>query len=225
MRRQFVYSSLVITAIALWGILPVPGAPHERQAQRSALASGFSLAGNESGPKLDVPYVPTPHEVVSAMLSVAGVTKDDVLYDLGCGDGRIVVAAAQEYGTRATGVDIDPERIKESNENARAAGVTDKVRFLQKDLFDVDLSEATVLTLYLLSSINRELRPKLFKELRPGTRVVSHDFDMEGVKPDKVVKLESDEDNITHTIYLWTTPLKKEKAADPDPDEEETEGS
>lgn len=117
----------------------------------------------------DVPYVPTPHEVVREMLRVAQVGKDDVVYDLGCGDGRIVIAAVKDFGAkRGVGVDIDPERIRESNENARKAGVTDRVRFLQRDLFETDIRDATVVTLYLLPSINLRLRPKLFRELRPA---------------------------------------------------------
>lgn len=117
----------------------------------------------------DVPYVPTPHEVVREMLKVTQVGKDDVVYDLGCGDGRIVIAAVKDFGAkRGVGVDIDPERIRESNENARKAGVTDRVKFLQQDLFETDIREATVVTLYLLPSINIRLRPKLFRELRPA---------------------------------------------------------
>lgn len=200
MRRQLAYASLVIAAIALWGIMPVRGAFEERQERMISLVSGFSLIESESGPKLDVPYVPTPHEVVRTMLSVADVNKDDVLYDLGCGDGRIVVTAAQHYGVRGTGVDIDPERIRESNENARKAGVADKVRFLEKNLFDVDLSAASVVTLYLLSSVNLDLRPKLFKELKPGTRVVSHDFDMGDWKPDQKIEVDG------HAVYYWVIP-------------------
>lgn len=197
MRRQFLYSLLGIAALALWGILPVRGEAPGRTAPFDSVGTLIQAAG---APKLDVPYVPTPHEVVSAMLSVAGITKDDVLYDLGSGDGRIVVTAAQKYGTRGTGVDLNPERIKESNENARKAGVTDKVRFLQKSLFDVDLSDASVVTLYLLPAVNLELRPKLFEELKPGTRVVSHDFDMGDWKPDQKLDVEG------HTVYYWVVP-------------------
>lgn len=166
----------------------------------------------------DVPYVPTPHEVVREMLRVAQVGKDDVVYDLGCGDGRIVIAAVKDFGAkRGVGVDIDPERIRESNENARKAGVTDRVKFLQKDLFETDVSEATVVTLYLLPSINIRLRPKLFRELRPGSRIVSHDFDMcdecegegsetciKGWHPDKVLRVRGPYRE--HTVYYWVIP-------------------
>jgi len=128
--------------------------------------------------------VPTPEEVVLEMLRMAKVTKDDVVYDLGCGDGRIVITAAKVFGARGTGIDIDPERIKESTQNAVKAGVTDRVRFLQQDLFATDLREATVVFLYLLSELNEKLRPKLLRELRPGSRLISHEFDMGDWKPD-----------------------------------------
>jgi SAM-dependent methyltransferase len=150
---------------------------------------------------LEVPYVPTPDNVVEEMLKVANVGKDDMVYDLGCGDGRIVITAAQKYGARGVGVDINPDRIKESNENARKAGVTDRVKFLQQDLFETDLREATVVTLYLLPDVNRRLRPKLFLELKPGTRIVSHAFDMGEWNPEKVIKVPGPDRE--RTIYYW----------------------
>lgn len=150
----------------------------------------------------DVPYVPTPQEVVEGMLEFAGVKKTDVVYDLGCGDGRIVITAAKKYGARGVGVDINPERIKEAEENARQAGVTDRVRFIQGDLFKADIHEATVVTLYLLSSVNLKLRPKLLSELRPGTRIVSNTFDMGDWKPDKQTEVNG------RTIYYWVVPKK-----------------
>jgi hypothetical protein len=135
------------------------------------------------------------------MLNMADVGETDVLYDLGCGDGRIVVTAAKERKVRkAMGFDLDPQRIRESNENARQAGVTGQVTFEQKNLFDVDLGEATVLSLYLLPTVNLELRPKLFRELRPGTRIVSHDFDMAEWRPDGTAVVGS------HTVYSWVVP-------------------
>lgn len=149
----------------------------------------------------DVVYVPTPQEVVDEMLALAKVTKNDVLYDLGSGDGRIPITAAQKFGTRSIGIDIDSDRIKEANENARKAGVTDKVKFLQQDLFKSDISDATVVTLYLLPELNVKLRPQLFKQLKPGTRIVSHDFDMGNWKPDKVVQTKEGS-----TIYYWVIP-------------------
>jgi len=158
----------------------------------------------------DVVYVPTPHDVVAKMLQIAGVTKRDVLYDLGCGDGRIVVMAAKKYGCKATGFDIDPERVKESRENVKKNNVEKLAEIREQNVFELDLSPASVVTLYLLPSLNVKLIPQLEK-LKPGSRIVSHDFDMEGVKPDKVVHMTSSEDNVEHTIYLWTVPLKKEK--------------
>ena len=126
----------------------------------------------------DVFYVPTPPRVVDAMLKLARVTDKDVVYDLGCGDGRIPIAAALQYGARGVGIDIDPKRIEEANENAKAAGVTGKVTFITQDMFEADIHDATVVTLYLLPSLNERLMPKLKKELKPGTRVISHAFDM-----------------------------------------------
>jgi hypothetical protein len=152
--------------------------------------------------ELDVPYVPTPTEVVDTMLKVANVGKNDFLYDLGSGDGRIVITAAQKFGTRGVGIDIDPDRITEANANARKAGVTDRVQFFQQDLFKTDFSKATVVTLYLLPEINLQLRPILFKQLKPGTRIVSHAFDMGDWKPEKVLDVDG------KTVYYWVIPDK-----------------
>jgi predicted O-methyltransferase YrrM len=152
--------------------------------------------------RADVPYVPTPQPVVDAMLSLAKVNKDDILYDLGSGDGRIVITAAQRFGTRGTGIDIDSQRITEANANAKQAGVTDKVKFVQEDLFNTDFSKATVVTLYLLPEVNSKLRPKLLSQLKPGTRIVSHDFDIRGWQPERTVKVQGPERE--HTIYYWT---------------------
>jgi SAM-dependent methyltransferase len=156
--------------------------------------------------KLDVPYVPTPDEVVARMLRMAKVGKDDVVYDLGCGDGRIVITAAQRYGARGVGYDLNPQRINESNANARAAGVTDRVRFVRGDLFQADMGGATVVTLYLLPEVNLKLRPKLLGELRPGTRVVSHNYDMGDWEPLEVAEVEVGGE--THYIYSWVIPEK-----------------
>jgi SAM-dependent methyltransferase len=149
-----------------------------------------------------VPYVPTPQEVVVAMLHAAQVGPADVLYDLGCGDGRIVVTAAQQFGAQATGVDLDPARLSEAQANARRAGVTDRVRFLQQDLFATELRDATVVTLYLLPAVNLQLRPRLLRDLRPGARVVSHAFDMGEWPPDQVLQVSR------RTIYLWVVPAQ-----------------
>ena len=163
------------------------------------------------GPKLDVPYVPTPQPVVDEMLKLAQVTGDDMVYDLGCGDGRIVVTAAKQLGARGVGVDIDPKRIRESVTNARQAGVTDQVKFMRGDLFKMDLKEATVVTLYLLPEINRKLKPKLFRELKPGTRIVSHEFDMGDWEPEKTVRVTVDES--VYTLHYWTIPANKDQLA------------
>jgi len=132
------------------------------------------------------------------MLNLGGVKKGDIMYDLGCGDGRIVIMAAQKFGATGTGVDIDPERIKEAEANAKQAGVTGRVRFVQMNLFDADFHDATLVTLYLLPDVNLRLRPKLLKELKVGTRIVSHQFDMGEWKPDKTVNMD------WRTLYLWT---------------------
>jgi len=154
----------------------------------------------------DVIFVPTPQEVVDAMLKLAKVSKNDVIYDLGSGDGRIPITAARTYGARAVGIDIDPQRIKEATENLKTAGVGDRVRFLNQDLFTTDISEATVVTLYLLGPLNVKLIPKLNKELKPGTRIVSHAFDMssDGVerKPRETLNVNG------RTVYFWTTPIQ-----------------
>ncbi|HEC02523.1 MAG TPA: methyltransferase domain-containing protein, partial [Phycisphaerales bacterium] len=163
--------------------------------------------------KPDVIYVPTPEEVVDKMLEMAQVTKDDLLYDLGCGDGRIMVTAAKKYGCRAVGYELHRGRVKKSLENVAKNNVGHMVTVEQKDIFTIDLSKADVITLYLLPELNVRLIPQLEK-LKPGSRIVSHDFDMRGVKPDKVVEMTIDDDWDQHTVYLWTTPLKKEKASD-----------
>jgi len=148
----------------------------------------------------DVIYVPTPYEVVDEMLRLAKVKKGDVLYDLGSGDGRIPVTAAKKFGVRAIGIDIDPQRIKEATENAKKNGVSKLVTFKQEDLFKTDFKDATVVTLYLLPDLNVKLRPRLLNELKPGTRIVSHQFDMGTWKPEKKVELNG------RVVYLWTVP-------------------
>ena len=157
---------------------------------------------------LDVPFVFTPADVVDKMLQLAKLKKDDLVYDLGCGDGRIPVTAARKYGCKAAGYDLDPARVKESLENVKKNKVEHLVTIEQKDIFTLDLSKADVITLYLLPALNMKLIPQLEK-LKPGSRILSHNFDMKGVKPDKVVRLTSSFDNLEHKIYLWTMPLKK----------------
>ena len=157
-------------------------------------------------PRADVPYVPTATEVVEKMLEMAKASNNDVVYDLGSGDGRIPITAVKKYNVKkATGVEINPELIQKSQENAKKAGVSDKVNFLQQDLFKTDLSDATVVTLYLLPEVNLKLRPKLLQELKPGTRIISHAFDMGDWKPDRVEQVK-DKNGRTYTIYQWTVP-------------------
>jgi len=173
----------------------------------AALFAVSAFAQREESRPLDVPYVPTNQKVVNAMLKLAKVKKSDVVYDLGCGDGRIVISAAKDYGASGVGVDIDPQRIKEANENAKKAKVANKVKFVEGDLFEMDFSKATVVTLYLLPDINLKLRPKLLEQLKPGTRIVSHAFDMGDWKPEQTRTVGG------ATIYFWTVPAKKKSAA------------
>ena len=161
----------------------------------------------------DVPYVPTTEEAVKAMLKLADVKKTDVVYDLGCGDGRIVIAAAKDFGAHGVGIDINPVRISEAKENARKAGVESLVRFEENDLFQADIHEASVVTIFLLPQINLKLRPKLLTDLKPGTRVVSNTFDMGDWKADKeaIVDTDNQEDSLSHQLYLWVIPARKDK--------------
>jgi SAM-dependent methyltransferase len=177
--------------------------------------AGAAAAEDLSDRVPDIEYVPTPQNVVDKLLDVAKIGKDDVLYDLGCGDGRIVINAAKKYGIKAVGFDIDPKRVAESRANVKAAKVEHLVTIEHKDIFTVDLSKASVVTLYLLPELNVRLIPQLEK-LKPGSRIVSHDFDMEGVDPEKtwtVIARDHRETtkNREHYVYLWKTPLKKTK--------------
>lgn len=179
----------------------------------AALAATYSLpagligiaraqAQDEIARPLDVPYVPTPVPVVDAMLDLAKVNKSDVVYDLGCGDGRIVVRAATRFGCRGVGVDLNPERVKEAKANAIRANVTELTRFEVGDVFEFDFSGATVVTMYLLPSVNLKLRPRLLKELKPGTRLVSHDFHMGDWAAETTREVGRSR------IYLWTIPQR-----------------
>ena len=187
--------TLLLSAAAAAGVSLVPA--------RALLAQDVT-----EPPRLDVPYVPTPQRVVDAMLDLAKVGKNDVLYDLGCGDGRIVITAAKERGARGVGIDLNPVRIGEAKENAKKAGVEDRVTFQEGDLFAADVSPATVVTLYLLPDVNRRLRPRLWQQLKVGTRVVSHDFDM-GPEwpPQKTLEVGG------KTVYLWTITEVQKRAA------------
>ena len=177
--------------------LGAAGIAHAYEPGRILLAQASSTTVRRSP---DVIFVPTPNEVVDKMLEMAKVTSKDVVYDLGCGDGRIVITAAQKYGARAVGIDIDPKRIAEARANAKAAKVTDKVRFIEGDLFEADISEATVVTLYLLTRLNEKLKPKLLKDLKPGTRVVSHAFDMGDWAPESKAQVGAS------SVFLWRIP-------------------
>lgn len=190
--------TLMILASALFGVMesgfgPAPGIELVAETKRAEGQDPVFA-------RKDVPYVPTGYASVDAMLRLAKVTSEDVVYDLGSGDGRIVIAAARDYGARGVGIDIDPALVEEARENAENEGVSDRVAFIEGDLFEADLREATVVTLYLLPEVNRRLRPKLFRELRPGTPVVSHAFMMGEWAPDEFQEVEDDR------LYLWIMP-------------------
>jgi SAM-dependent methyltransferase len=173
-----------------------------RTAPAALLLAPRAEAREEVAPHLDVPYVPTSMPVVDAMLDMARVRKDGLVYDLGCGDGRIVVRAARRFGCRGVGVDLNPERVKEARANAEREKVTALTRFEVGDVFQFDFSPATVVTMYLLPSVNLKLRPRLLKELKPGTRIVSHDFDMGDWSP------EATRDVARSRLFLWTIPQR-----------------
>lgn len=167
----------------------------------SAGSAAFARTGGAQ-PSL-APFVPTPQDVVEKMLAMAQVSAKDVVYDLGSGDGRLVITAAKKFGARGVGIDIDPARIAEGQANAKTAGVSDRVEFRQQDALAADLSQATVVTLYLLSSSNVKLRPRLLQQLKPGARIVSHQFGMGDWAPDKVETF-TDTNGTSRTLYLWT---------------------
>ncbi len=156
----------------------------------------------------DVVYVGTPYDLVSKMLQMGKVKKSDLVYDLGCGDGRMLVLAAKKYGCRAVGFDIDPERVNAARENVARNNVEDLVKIEQADMFTLDLSKADVFPLYLLPEMNRKLLPQ-FEKLKPGSRIVCHDYDLEGIVPDTTINFISNEDNANHTVSLYTTPLRR----------------
>ena len=186
MRTRHLRPALAALAasVAIWSILSIAPAAAEHQ----------------TAP--DAPFVPTPQLVVDRMLRLAEVTADDVVYDLGCGDGRIVIAAAKQYGARGVGIDIDPDLIAEARAGARQEGVDHLVTFLDQDLFESDVSDATVVMLYLLPALNLRLRPILMRQLGPGARVVSHNFDMEDWAPDTVDTFD-DATGFTRNLFLW----------------------
>lgn len=182
--------------------------------QLALLLLPIAFAAAQSGQPAripDVPFVPTTDEGVKAMLKMADVKNTDVVYDLGCGDGRIVIAAAKNYGAHAVGIDIDPKRIQEAKANAKQAGVENLVRFEENDLFQADIHDASVVTLFLLSSVNQRLRPKLVQDLKPGTRVVSNTFSMGDWRPDKeqTIDYTDSSPSFSRRFYLWIIPERK----------------
>ncbi|MCP9496279.1 MAG: methyltransferase domain-containing protein [Pyrinomonadaceae bacterium MAG19_C2-C3] len=176
----------------------------ERPAKRITKHKKQRPASQPKARRADVIYYPTPPEAVAEMLKMANIKATDVLYDLGSGDGRIPIAAAKQFGIRAVGIEINPDLVSKARENARQAGVSDRVRFMSADLFRTNFSDATVVTLYLSRSLNLLLRPRLLRELRPGTRILSHDFDMGDWQPEQSVKVPWR--NLYRTVYLWTVP-------------------
>ena len=194
---------LVLAVPVIWYAFPTQWGHPTAKAQDE----GPAQKGETKAP--DVIFVPTPQEVVDKMLELAEVKEGDVVYDLGCGDGRIPVTAAKKYGVKAVGFDVDPRRIKESNENVEKNGVGKLVTIKQEDIFKQDLSKANVVTLYLLPSLNVKLMPQL-RKLKPGSRIVSHSFDMRGAKPKKEIQVQTKEGG-EHTVYLWVVPWEEEK--------------
>jgi SAM-dependent methyltransferase len=178
------------------------------------VVAGRNADGQHSGEDLaertpDVVYVGTPYDVIDKMLEAASIEEGDVVYDLGCGDGRIVVAAARRYGCRGAGYDINPERVRDARSNVRMNRVDHLVTIREQDIFEVNLRPSSVIMLYLLPELNRKLLPQL-ETLEPGSRVVTHDYDLEGVAPDRVIEFRSLEDGVEHSIYVFKTPLRRE---------------
>jgi SAM-dependent methyltransferase len=191
-KRVFVHFYVTLSCLSL--SLAFLLLPNQRGASQT-------ISDRQEKIKLDVPYEPSSEEVVNAMLEIANVGKNDLVYDLGCGDGRIVIAAAKKEGAWGVGVDLDPERIKESLENARKANVTDRVQFFQQDLFQTEIGKATVVMLYLWPEVNLKLRPKLLRELKPGSRIVSHSHDMGSWEPEQSITAPGG-----HRVYYWVIP-------------------
>lgn len=209
MARHLTY---LLGLLCLTAALPLMGAAQESPVTVDTLSPGEELPQSAVPTETDTtdkdaPYVATDQRVVRRMLEVADVSEDDVVYDLGSGDGRIPLTAATEYGARGVGIEIDPDLVATSRAKAKAAGVTDRVEFRQQDLFEVNLDDATVVALYLWPEINVKLRPKLLRQLDPGDRIVSHDFRMGEWEPDREVNAGKDKTG-TATIYLWVVPEK-----------------
>jgi uncharacterized protein (TIGR03000 family) len=205
--REFTYT---VTAVWKEGDRPI-----KRMAVAAVRAGKETVLdlrpGSKDASSSQIIYVPTPHKVVEKMLQMAKVTKNDVVYDLGCGDGRVVVDAAKKYGARGVGIDIDPQRVKEARENVRKAKVGERVEIRQGDALKVpDLSRATVVLLYMLPEFMEKLRPILEEQLKPGTRVVAHDYPVPGWPPDEVARVPAPSRIYAHTLYSWTVRQKKD---------------
>lgn len=199
--RRALASLVVISALTL-GLLSLPACTDE-----SKTSSSVEIDEPAPTPSLgdttvetDVPFVVTPQETVEGMLELAEVTEDDVVYDLGSGDGRIPITAAEKYGARGVGIELKPDLVERARKRAKRSGVSDKVEFRRQDIFEADFSEATVVTMYLFPEVNLKLRPMLFEQLQPGSRVVSHSFNMDEWEPDSSVSVNND------ILYLWTIP-------------------
>jgi predicted O-methyltransferase YrrM len=200
-------SGLSAGSLLLTGCAQQESLTSQTQQAQPDVQSATSTANTQTPQREpDVVYVPTPEVVVEKMLELAKVGKNDILYDLGSGDGRIPITAAKKFGTQGVGVEIRSDLIQEAQQNAREANVSDRVQFLQQDLFQTDISKATVVTLYLLPELNVKLRPKLFEELKPGTRIVSHDFNMGDWQPEQTVQVQGPDR--VHTVYSWVIPEK-----------------
>ena len=208
MRRQFAALAIFLALFAAAIGLCRDAGPARRATLpvRHARPPGQQGQSRATAPIPDVLYIPTPHDVAAKMIELAAVRRDDVVYDLGCGDGRIVIEAAARHGCRSVGVDIDPDRVAEARNRAAEKQVQNLVRFEERDLFQADLREATVVMLYLSPQYNLRLVPQL-NAMKPGSRIVSHQFEIRGVKPDRIVSFMSQEDGRRHTLYVWTTPL------------------
>lgn len=198
----------LVGAFLIIGILPLSGCAQdqdtsETQPPEIQSATPSQTTVGDTAVDADVPYVATPQTTVEAMLELANVTEDDVVYDLGSGDGRIPIEAANRYGARAVGIEIKPSLVDRARKNAELSGVSDKVEFRRQDIFKADFRDATVVTMYLFPEVNIKLRPMLFEQLEPGDRVVSHSFDMNGWEPDSTVRVNND------VLYLWTIPQER----------------
>lgn len=195
-----VLAAVLTAGLLLGGLLPLPSLAQAPDSVDTPVPQTPELTSPPDTVNPDVPFVRSPKKVVVQMLDLADVSADDIVYDLGSGDGRIPITAAQQFGARGVGIEIRPDLVQTARKRAETAGVSDRVEFRQGDLFEADLSDATVVTLYLLPDVNTKLRPKLFEELEPGTRVVSHGFDMDQWEPDTSIQVGDS------YVYLWTIP-------------------